>query len=357
MTTRILLDRYVYEDIYPAFKANTDEKEVTARITSGFLNELSRKNLVLTGDMPAAVADIGCGPCDTLVKYLTGVSFPSGFVVRATDYLDEYAHEERGEALKTLAAAHANKLIKLASFASHAGDAFGGKILDLLSGKPDEDRLRNQFRIVFVSHLIYHGGSPAQVRGMLSGVANDLLAPDAICMLFHIANTPRTFQDFRFRFGGETDAHSDSNTGAVTIDDPPARIRAASRELGLPSYEAEFVASLRFSKLGNDEWDAFKDPRRYDAIATSNPDAYEDLKRLYFVVQRAPLKFAADRSLRGLDTYIDEVRSAIEANNAVLPMMESIQIFTRPDAAPGLAQEIPGALANNINAVAGRASA
>jgi len=39
--------------------------------------------------------------------------------------------------------------------------------------------------------------------------------------------------------------------------------------------------------------------------------------------------------------------------------MQSIQIFTRPDAAPGLAQEIPGALANNINinAVAGRASA
>ncbi len=38
MTARITLDRYIYEDIYPAFKAATDEKEITAKINRTFLN-------------------------------------------------------------------------------------------------------------------------------------------------------------------------------------------------------------------------------------------------------------------------------------------------------------------------------
>jgi hypothetical protein len=97
MASRIALDRYVYEDIYPAFKAATDEKELTANLSRTFLNYLAQRHLVLTGDSPAPVADIGCGPCDTLIKYLTGVEFPPGFIVRATDYLPEYAarNEER----------------------------------------------------------------------------------------------------------------------------------------------------------------------------------------------------------------------------------------------------------------------
>jgi hypothetical protein len=103
---------------------------------------------VLKGDAPAAVADIGSGPCDTLVKYLTGVSCPPGFIVRATDYLDKYANEERGEALQTLEAAQARNIIKLNSFAARAGDAFGGNILELLSGRQDGLGLRHAFRIV-----------------------------------------------------------------------------------------------------------------------------------------------------------------------------------------------------------------
>jgi hypothetical protein len=64
----IALDRYVYEEIYPAFKATTDEKEITAKINCRFLNYLVERNLVVTGSNPVAVADIGCGPCDTLVN-------------------------------------------------------------------------------------------------------------------------------------------------------------------------------------------------------------------------------------------------------------------------------------------------
>src|SRR5260370_34377508 len=100
MSCRMTLDRYVYEHSYPAFKAATDEKEITANINRTFLNYLAKRNLILTSDSPVAVADIGCGPCDPLIKYLTGVVFAPGFIVRATDYIPEYADAERGESLQ-----------------------------------------------------------------------------------------------------------------------------------------------------------------------------------------------------------------------------------------------------------------
>jgi hypothetical protein len=92
MSPRIALDRYIYEDVYPAFKAATDEKEITAHINRTFLNYLAARNRTLAGDAPVAVADIGCGPCDTLVKYLAGVRFASAFIVRATDFIPAYAN-------------------------------------------------------------------------------------------------------------------------------------------------------------------------------------------------------------------------------------------------------------------------
>jgi hypothetical protein len=54
MSSRITLDRYVYEDIYPVFKAATDEKEICADIVHAFLNDLASRRFVLKGDAPAA---------------------------------------------------------------------------------------------------------------------------------------------------------------------------------------------------------------------------------------------------------------------------------------------------------------
>jgi hypothetical protein len=46
MSNRITLDRYVYEDIYPAFKATTDEKEITANLSRLFLNYLAGRSVL-----------------------------------------------------------------------------------------------------------------------------------------------------------------------------------------------------------------------------------------------------------------------------------------------------------------------
>jgi hypothetical protein len=345
MTARIALDHYVYEDIYPAFKATTDEKKITAKINRTFLNYLAQRGLLLTGDNPAVVADIGCGPCDTLIKYLTGVTFAPGFIVRATDFIPEYADVQRGEALQQLAAAQTSGVIKVVEYSVRAGDAFGGKLLELLSGPDDGTRMRNAFGIVFASHMMYHAEGSSSAARLIGDVANNLLNPQGVCILYHIANLPGTFQEFRARFGSQGDAHGESNTGAVTTDDPPAQIAAECSAAGLPLFEGEFITRLRFGTLRDDEWQAFKDPQIYDAIAESNPAAYEDLKRLYFVIQRAPLEFAADHSATGLTTFIDQIRAVIESNGAMLPSSERMQVFTRADAEATLRDAIPGALA------------
>ncbi|MGD0075645.1 MAG: hypothetical protein ABSD31_15085 [Candidatus Binataceae bacterium] len=348
MTPRIALDHYVYEDVYPAFKAATDEKAITAKITRAFLNYLAQRNQILTGDTPLAVADIGSGPCDTLVMYLEQVNFVPGFEVRATDFIPAYADAQTGEALRILAAAQTSRALKLVGFSSKAGDAFGGELPDLLSGPRDGARMRRAFRIVFASHMMYHAEGAAAVERLVADVANNLLAADGICIMYHLAAAPGTFQDFRARFGSQADAARDSNTGAVTIDDPPARIAAVCAALRLPLFESNFTTSLRFGKVEDNLWQSFKNPRGYEEIATSNPAAYEDLKRLYFVVQRAPLEFAADDSATGLAAFIDEIRRVIEANPGVLPLAERMQVFCRTDAPLPLRESIQSAVAASI---------
>jgi hypothetical protein len=344
MTTRIALDNYVYEDIYPAFKATTNEKQITANISQAFLNNLAQQKMVLEGETPATVADIGSGPCDTIVKYLTGVRFAPGYVVRATDFLPEYADSEHGEALKLLAEAQAKNTIRLAGFSARAGDAFAGKLLELLTG-PDGASARAAFRIVFASHVMYHADGIVDVRRTMADIANNLLAPNGICIMFHLASTPGTFQGYRARFGSEKGS-SPSDTGAVTIDDPPTQIAKACADLGVPFHQMDFTTSLRFGTLGDSEWRAFKDPNSYDALAESNPGAYEDLKRLYFIIQRAPREFAADRSKTGLNQYMDEMRELLERTRGVLPLAERMQVFTRADAPPPLTAAIPVAMAS-----------
>ncbi|HJU11078.1 MAG TPA: hypothetical protein VJ728_09380 [Candidatus Binataceae bacterium] len=329
-TAKIALDHYIYEDIYPAFKTATDEKEKTARINRRFLNALAMRKLVLTGSAPLMTADIGSGPCDTLIKYLTGVDFSGGFIIRATDFIPDYADSANGTALHNLLTAQMSGTLKLAGFSVKAGNAFEGRLLDLLS-RPTQIEPRHSFRLVFVSHLLYHAEAASDVQGLITDIAQNLLASEGVAILYHLANTPRTFQDFRARFGSQSRGHSLSDTGAVTIDDPPAEIALACRRLGLPLHELEFTTYLHFGPLGNDEWTCFKAPLTYAVLADRNPQAYEDLKRLYFVVQRAPLEFASDPSVTGLSEFIDNIRPVIEEKRGVLPLAERMQVFCKAD--------------------------
>ncbi len=325
----ITIDRYRYEEIYPSFKAATDEKEKTARINGEFLNNLADARIVLTGSEPIAIADIGCGPCDTLVKYLAGVKFEGGFRIRATDYSAAYADERTGEALATLAAAQSAGTLKLVDFSAHAGDAFAGHLLELLGSQNSSARPR-EFRIVYASHVLYHCETPGSTERLIDDVTQNLLAEDGICILFHLSKVPLSFQDFRARYGSNSAEAAHSNTPAVAIDDPPAKVTEVCAARGIPCLGMSFTADLRFAIPDEKIWSFFRDPQRYGQLCTLHPEAAEDLKRLMFVTQRAPNEFAADRSPTGLSTYLDEIGNVLKGNAGILKLAETMQVIYRP---------------------------
>lgn len=336
----ITIDSYRYEEIYPSFKAATDEKQKTARINAAFLNNLADAGIVLSGNDPAAIADIGCGPCDTLVKYLTGVKFAPGFEVRATDYSAEYADERTGEALATLAAANAAGTVKLADFSARAGDAFAGHLLELLGSRNSPARACG-FRVVFASHVLYHCEHPGGAERLIDDVTQNVLADDGICILYHLAKVPQRFQDFRARYGSNSADVARSNTPAVAIDDPPAKVAEVCASRGIPCLGKTFTADLRFAIPDVKIWNLFRDPQKY---AQLHGDAEEDLKRLMFVTQRAPIEFAADHSSTGLSAYLDEIGEVISRNGGILKLAETMQVIYRSGTRTDLSKPISAAL-------------
>jgi len=341
----ITIDKYCYEEIYPSFKAATDEKEKTARINAAFLNNLADARVVVTGSDPIAIADIGCGPCDTLVKYLTGVKFGAGFKIRATDYSSAYADERTGEALATLAAAQLAGTFKLVDFSAHAGDAFAGHLLDLLGPRNSSAKAR-EFRIVFASHVLYHCETPGSAERLIDDVTQNILADDGVCILYHLGKVPLSFQDFRARYGSNSADAARSNTPAVAIDDPPAKITEICATRCIPCPVMNFTADLRFAIPNDEIWKYFRDPERYGELCTHHPVAAEDLKRLMFVTQRAPNEFVADRSARGLSAYLDEIGDVLKCNAGTLKLAETMQVIYRPGAPADFSKRIGSALSS-----------
>jgi hypothetical protein len=341
----ITIDTYRYEEIYPSFKAATDEKEKTARINAAFLNRLADDGVVLKGTDPIAIADIGSGPCDTLVKYLTGVKFDPGFKVRATDYSTEYTDERSGEALATLAAAKSAGTLKLVDFSARAGDAFAGHLLDLLGSQASPAR-SHEFRIVFASHVLYHCETAGSTERLIEDVTQNVLCDDGICILYHLAKVPLSFQDFRARYGSNSAAAAHSNTPAVAIDDPPAKVTEVCAAGDIPCLRKDFTADLRFAIPEEKIWSYFRDPRKYEELCKLHPAAAEDLKRLMFVTQRAPNEFAADRSPTGLSAYLDEVGDVLKHNAGILKLAESMQVIYRPSVSADFVKRIGAALSS-----------
>jgi hypothetical protein len=299
--------------------------------------------VVLTGTQPINVADIGSGPCDTLVKYLTGVQFAPGFIVRATDYNVAYADEHRGEAIGVLAAAKSSGAIKIVDSSVRAGDSFAGRLVELLAA-PGAPPSRGAFQIVFASHFLYHSESADGVERMIGDVAQNILARDGICVLYHLAKQAQTFQDFRARYGLNSARAAHSNVPAVAIDDPPAKVDSVCAALKIPHLRFDFSASLPFGPLDDRDWDAFRHPERYADLLARRPGAGEDLKRLMFLPQRAPLEFASDATATGLTAFLDEIRSVLDANGGVLKLAETMQVFYRADARAGLGESIARAM-------------
>ncbi|MGH7908132.1 MAG: hypothetical protein ACREP6_16045 [Candidatus Binataceae bacterium] len=337
MTSKITLDEYRYEEIYPSFKAATDEKVLTANLNRKFLLLLRDAGIVLAGNAPVRVADIGSGPCDTIVKYLSGLDFAPGFIIRATDSNPIYADPVHGAAAAALNAVKLAGAIPLIDFAVKPGDAFAGKLLDLLS--TNSGKTPSSFRLIYASHMFYHAEDPHGCERLLADIVKNVMARDGVCVLYHLANSPGTFQHFRSRYGRKP-RRGLSDTPALAVIDPPAAIAECCSSLGIPLADIEFSARLQFGSLRGDDWEAIKDPENFADLSRRIPGAYDDLKRLLFIVQRAPREFAADKSMSGLDAFIDEIRPVMESGGGCLPLAEAMQIMWHPDASAGFKRKI-----------------
>jgi hypothetical protein len=311
MNREIPIAEYRYEKIYPSFKAGTDEK----RITSDILHRFLRRALPADPgrSAPIRVADVGSGPCDTILGYLESVDAPQGFVIRATDIGDDYAAPD-GIAMSTLAAAQRVGRIKIVDFAVSEGDSFAGKLASLL-GAQGERALHGRFDLVVVSHM------------------------------FYAAAPPGTFSYLRARYGRHSKRLDQSDTPAVNVGDPPRVTRDYFARRRLPLCEIAFSARLDLPGLSDADWCDFAHPERYAEIVERSPEAAENLRRLLFVTERAPLEFAADRSEHGLVAYPAAARKVIESNRGSLPLAEWIQIGFRPGVDPEFVAMVGGAAA------------
>jgi hypothetical protein len=173
-----------------------------------------------------------------------------------------------------------------------------------------------------------------------------VLADDGICVLYHLAKAPLSFQDFRARYGSNSAEAAHSNTPAVAIDDPPAKVTEVCAARGIPCLRKDFTADLRFAIPDEKIWSYFRDPQRYEDLCKLLPAAAEDLKRLMFVTQRAPHEFAADSSPTGLSAYLDEVGDVLKHNSGILKLAESMQVIYRPRASADFGKRIGASLSS-----------
>jgi len=322
----IPIAEYRYEEIYPSFKAGTDEKRITSQIFHRFLTRVLPLQARRQG--PVKVADIGCGPCDTIVDYLEGVASERGFIIRATDIGGEYASSD-GKARMVLAQAQQQRRVPIADFSVQQGDSFAGALVNLLSAPGDD--ARGSFDLVFGSHMLYHADRESGVETLLDDVTLNLLSGAGLLMLCHGASPAGSFNNLRARFGRRSTSLDQSDTPAVNIGDPTLVVHDHCAARGVPLIELSFIARVHFPGLTDEDWHEFAHPRRYADLTRRSPQAAENLRRLLFVTERAPLEFEGDKSERGLDAYLAAAREVIEGNAGYLPLAERIQITCRLD--------------------------
>jgi hypothetical protein len=145
------LNEYKYETdgYYSAFKADVDEKICAAMVSESLARHLKKEQLVYNTDQPVPVADIGCGPADSIQMYLAGADHKGGFHIHATDSNQGYTGSA-GKAHQNLQIGKSGGKLKIQSFSVTNGDAFDGKLNETIGKDP------NHFPLTFMSHMIYH---------------------------------------------------------------------------------------------------------------------------------------------------------------------------------------------------------
>jgi len=325
------LDRYEYQagGYYDAFKRNVDEKICAALVSEAVATNLRNVGLVFNTADTVPIVDIGCGPADSIQMYLSAARHDGGFSIHATDCSQDYTGA-KGMARKNLMAAQRAGQLKINDFSVTNGDSFDGGLNTTLGTEP------NHFPLAIISHLFYHT-TPENLGKMLADVANNVLAPEGVGMLFHLENKPNSFQYFRSKYGRKSASPGASDTSAMNVDDPPQATAEACRAAGIPSHTAHYTNNYYFAPMDEKYWEIFRRPAQYRMM--TDKTALENLCQLYFIPQRAANRFAADTSERGLSAFINEVRAVIapdqakfERDGGFMALAETVQLIGNANA-------------------------
>lgn len=83
-----------------------------------------------------------------------------------------------------------------------------------------------------------------------------------------------------------------------------------ANHLNIPCYTSFYTNHYYFAPMDESYWELFKCPARYHEI--TDQAARDNLHKLYFMVQHAPIGFAADtHDETRLETFIEEVRNIL----------------------------------------------
>lgn len=299
------IDTYIYAEHYEYFKGATDEKICAAMITEALADQLRDQRLMShPSQRSIPVVDIGSGPADNIQMYLKGVGHPGGFELCVIDQNPAYTGP-KGVAHSNLR--KARNLLAGAPSVIHA-DAFDGKLITHLQTPP------HYFSLAFLSHLLYHADT-ISLRIMLLDVSKNVLTPEGVGILFHLETRQESFQYFRRKYGRRpmaSDKAQRSDTPAVEIGNPPEAVEHICNQLNIPCYTCSYINRYYFGPMEQSYWKMFQHPEKYCEI--TDQTARENLHKLYFIVQRAPLEFAADqREESGLSAFLEEVRNVLES--------------------------------------------
>jgi hypothetical protein len=356
---------YLYDEgYYDSFKARTEEKVLTGMV-QGFCNSALVKQGLVFHQAESRIFDMGSGPCDTSLLYYLSTGFKCAKVtVRAVDENAQYvggqdlATREHTTYLKSdayrnfqVAQKEFNARGIELDFRSSQGDAFNGQSVANVS--VENDVTPNSFDMAFLSHLFYHVApkdglsSEQRLDNALNDVARNILKKEGIAVAYHVAIGEKddnySFQYFRDNFGSKSSSVAlHSNTDAMDTKDPATKIERSCVKQGITCRTLRVNTKLHFSdelfddtgKIKNDVKAIFKNPDRYQELLKT-PELYQDLKSIYFIVQRSANEMSADKSETGLDNLMEKILDVIQDTSDEyghhLIMHEKMQLITNPE--------------------------
>lgn len=337
----IATDKVLYEEIYPSFKKNTTSNDCVIPVVKDFISMIKDSKALFSEDKCLKVGDIGCGRGEMSVKYLTDSNYGPGFDIRATDYNEAFAgnnKDKEGIAYENLSGYKKSNVINLKDFNVKQGDAFCGNLIPLLS-KNNEELPKNSFDILFLSHAIYHSYTDDKLTHLertdntIKHMANDLLSTNGICFMIHTDLEQNGITYYRAKYGEKCPKPFDNTVTKSNFDASNSITNACSKNK-IPCYEIKINGNLYYNKDIKSYAHQLQDAVKYKSQICENENSFDDYCNLSFMTLRCTDDMISDKSEFGMAAYVNEVIDNLKKNkkgNYYLVLNVTVHVILNPN--------------------------